>query len=370
VTITGANLANASRVNFGSAAAAITSDTDGQITVTSPAGSAGTVDVTVTTPGGTSAITQADQFAYQPPPAVVPQPATTSTSSTATFTAKVNPGGLLTTVHWEYGLDASYRGPGFSGNVFDQSTPREVVASDSSDHVVTLSVSHLIPDALYHVRLVASNASGTTVSSDLTFRTPRAPSPQAPVIGRTENAAPVGSIFVLQNGKFVPLTEAQQLPSGTVVDALKGSVNITVATGVKGKTFTATFAGAVFKITQARSGPTKGLTTLSLVDGAFAGAPSYQSCKAGRSADGSGSAHAARLSSRILQTLRSRERGGRFRSVGRYAAGTVLGTVWDTIDRCDGTEIVVHQGIVTVTDFVHHRTIRLHAGQRYLARAR
>ena len=38
------------------------------ITCTSPAGSAGTVDVTVTTPGGTSATNIADQFTYVAPP--------------------------------------------------------------------------------------------------------------------------------------------------------------------------------------------------------------------------------------------------------------------------------------------------------------
>ena len=35
-----------------------------QITATSPAGTAGTVDVTVTGPGGTSTTSSADQFTY------------------------------------------------------------------------------------------------------------------------------------------------------------------------------------------------------------------------------------------------------------------------------------------------------------------
>jgi hypothetical protein len=53
VTITGTNLSNATAVNFGAKSATITANTPTSVTVTSPSG-AGTVPVTVTTPGGTS----------------------------------------------------------------------------------------------------------------------------------------------------------------------------------------------------------------------------------------------------------------------------------------------------------------------------
>ena len=65
VTVSGTNLADATAVDFGSTAGTITADTGTSITVTSPAGE-GTVDVTVTTPGGTSPISSADQFSYPP----------------------------------------------------------------------------------------------------------------------------------------------------------------------------------------------------------------------------------------------------------------------------------------------------------------
>lgn len=64
VTITGSGLGGATGVSFGGAAAQFTIDSDTQITATSPPGS-GTVDVTVVTPGGTSATSPADQFSYQ-----------------------------------------------------------------------------------------------------------------------------------------------------------------------------------------------------------------------------------------------------------------------------------------------------------------
>jgi eukaryotic-like serine/threonine-protein kinase len=66
VTITGTDLAGATRVSFGGVAGKITADTGTQITVTSPPGQ-GTVDITVTTPSGTSALTKTDLFAYVSP---------------------------------------------------------------------------------------------------------------------------------------------------------------------------------------------------------------------------------------------------------------------------------------------------------------
>jgi IPT/TIG domain/Carboxypeptidase regulatory-like domain len=70
VTINGANLSSASAVNFGATLGIITADSATSITATSPAESAGTVDVTVTTPGGPSATSSADNFTYVTAPSV------------------------------------------------------------------------------------------------------------------------------------------------------------------------------------------------------------------------------------------------------------------------------------------------------------
>jgi hypothetical protein len=66
VTITGTGFTGATVVSFGSASAtALTIQSDTQLTVTTPlVTSAGTVDVTVTTPAGRSATSPADQFIY------------------------------------------------------------------------------------------------------------------------------------------------------------------------------------------------------------------------------------------------------------------------------------------------------------------
>jgi hypothetical protein len=129
-----------------------------------------------------------------------------------------------------------------------------------------------------------------------------------------------------------------------------------------------TFGGALFGISQARTRITKGLTTLSLLEGAFPGAPTYATCKVRKAADDP-TAQAASLSSKILQTLRASDRSGRFATRGRYSAATTRGTAWTTSDRCNGTLTSVQRGTVVVADFVTRKTVTLHAGQSFLARA-
>ena len=71
VTITGTNLSNASAVTFGATAATgWTVNSATQITATAPANSAGTYDIRVTTAGGTSAVSAADQYTYINAPTV------------------------------------------------------------------------------------------------------------------------------------------------------------------------------------------------------------------------------------------------------------------------------------------------------------
>jgi hypothetical protein len=65
VVIEGKELVGASAVKFGSTgAASFTVDSASKVTATSPPGAAGAVDVTVTTPGGTSPAGAVDRFTY------------------------------------------------------------------------------------------------------------------------------------------------------------------------------------------------------------------------------------------------------------------------------------------------------------------
>jgi DNA-binding beta-propeller fold protein YncE len=216
---------------------------------------------------------------------------------------------------------------------------------------------------VYRCEVTATNGAGSTTQTSA----PTTVGPGPPLLGRLVNAAPVsGKVFVVIKGQLVPMTGATQIRSGAEVDALHGTVSLTSATGRGKATQTGTFGGAVFKVTQARAGAHRGLTTLKLVEGAFKGAPTYATCKVHKKAL---DASAAASSSRTLQLLRASAHG-KFRTTGRYSAATVRGTKWTIADRCDGTltRDVTHS--VAVTDFVRHKTIILHAGQSYLAKKR
>ncbi len=88
VTITGTGFTDATQVNFGTTSATyVVVNSTTQITATSPAGAVGTVDVTVATPGGTSAVVSADQFSYVAMPTVTTvSPALGSTAGGTSIT--------------------------------------------------------------------------------------------------------------------------------------------------------------------------------------------------------------------------------------------------------------------------------------------
>jgi hypothetical protein len=300
---------------------------------------------------------------------------TAVTDSGAGFQGSVNPEGLPTTVFFQYGLDKRYSQAGGSGANYTTQTGSQSVGSDFTNHAVgPVTVSGLLPNALYHLRLVATNSAGTTFGQDVTFTTASAPLPGSPTLGQSFNIAPVsGLVLVLIHGHLVPLTQLQQLPAGVTVDSLHGTFQLTTATGGGGsahdaaakgkrvKTQTGKFGGAVVRLHQTRSGANRGLTTLMLVESAFKGAPGQAICNA----HGAGDAHAAKAS-KVIQLLHASAHG-KFSTSGRYSAATVRGTVWTMSARCDGTLTHVITDSVAVTDFVRHRTIVLHAGQSYLA---
>ena len=83
-----------------------------------------------------------------------------------------------------------------------------------------------------------------------------------------------------------------------------------------------------------------------------------------------GRATAAVEADRVVRRVWGSGNRGRFRTRGRYSSGLVRGTVWLTVDRCDGTLTRVRRGKVIVRDFGLDRTVVVRAGERYLARAR
>ena len=333
---------------------------------------------------------QPGQFTYfsleEPPTNTIgvgspPTPGTTSPpkvgTSSASFSGTVNPEGLATTAFFQYGLDLRYTKLHASGPNYDHQTPARLVGSDFNDHSFTAQVKGLVPNAIYHVRLVAKNGDGTTFGPDVVFKTDKDGAPGPPIAGKNFNVSATGLVLVKLHGVFVPLTELRKIPNGTIINALHGTLTLTTAGGTqhttlstnakkkkkkskKAKTQTGKFGGAVFKVTQSRSG----LATLSLVSHAFKGAPTFASCKAKK-----GKAATARVSKKVLQLLHASGHG-KFRTKGRYAAATVRGTIWTTADRCDGTLVHAIKDTVTVNDLVRHKTIILRQGHSYLALAK
>ena len=97
----------------------------------------------------------------QPAPTITTAAATNVTTTAAALNGMVNPNGAMTTtVHFEYGITTGY-GTSTSNQMFTGTTNQNVTAN----------ISGLIPNTLYHFRLVGSNSGGTTNGNDLTFMT-------------------------------------------------------------------------------------------------------------------------------------------------------------------------------------------------------
>jgi hypothetical protein len=297
-----------------------------------------------------------------------------SDSGAVTFSAAVHPRGRATTAFFQFGLALRYREPRPAHVLYDQSTPTVHLAPAFGIYSVSGRASGLVPNAIYNLRLVARSSAGTVYSPNATFRTAKDPAPRRPLIASKANLAPASGLVLIRPGLlapsgmseaarlvsgpgFRPLTEPRRLPVDSQIDARAGALRLTVAGPNPGETQQATLAGGLFSLAQSSQAPTRGLTTVNLVEGAFPGAPTYDSCATHPFA--------------VLQTVRARDQHGRFLTLTRDSSATAsaAGTAWDTIVRCDGTVTVVHQGTVTLSDFQLHLTVTVRAGQHFLALA-
>lgn len=189
----------------------------------------------------------------------------------------------------------------------------------------------------------------------------RAATAPSPTFAKTVVVQPVsGAVLVRTPGAayYTRLTAARAVPVGTLVDTTAGRVTLTSANPAPGGVQSGQFFKGRFQVRQPASGG--GLVSLLLRD-----TSQRQVACTPRPAR---PAHAAAVTKRILGLLRGTAKG-HFRTVGRFSAATVLGTDWGVRDRCDGTLTVVRTGVVTVRDFVLHRTVTVRTGQTYLAKA-
>ena len=207
VTITGAGFTNATAVKFGAATATFTIDSATQITATAPAGAAGTVDITVTTPGGTSAISPIDRFTYQPAPAV------TNISPNA---GPLTSGTVITITGTNFTNGATVK----FGN-----TPAASVTYNS-DTSITVTAPAGLAGAV-DITVTTTGGTSTTSAAD------RYIYQNAPVISSATTATTIQNApftYTIAASNTPTSFSANGLPSGLLLNASTGVISGTVAT--------------------------------------------------------------------------------------------------------------------------------------------
>ncbi len=115
------------------------------------------------TPPATTGSQQTFKTASPPPPPPAPVATTGAAGPIGTFSATVggtvNPNGLATTYHFDYGTTTAY----------GSSTPETSAGSDSLNHHVSAALTPLLPLTTYHYRLVATGGGQTVEGNDASF---------------------------------------------------------------------------------------------------------------------------------------------------------------------------------------------------------
>jgi hypothetical protein len=182
VTVTGKNLTGASGVTFGGVAGKILRDASAtSVTVAAPPHAAGSADVRVRTPGGTSPVTAADRYTYAVPGAVTDPAIDGVTTTGATLT-------------WTNPTDAGFRGVMIrraSGTVPPATPGSGTLAATTSGAVDLWTDAGLTPGATYSYALFADDGTvyGHAAGAHLTVALPVRPSLSGTVTG--SSGAPV-----------------------------------------------------------------------------------------------------------------------------------------------------------------------------------
>ena len=189
---------------------------------------------------------------------------------------------------------------------------------------------------------------------------------------RTVNLVPLQGDVVIsypRSATKVRIQEPVQVPAGTRVDADAGYVEVISDRNGRGAPQQATFWNDAFAVDYTRvvtPGARRGRRRR-------ASNPITELKLTGRCASSTRLSRPVFSRRYAVSAARRKRRGlfgsgkGRFRTRGRYGAGTVRGTTWYTENRCDGTLFEVTSGVVNVRDFGLGRTVSVRRGQGYLA---
>jgi hypothetical protein len=116
------------------------------------------------------------------------------TDTQATLAGTVDPQGQLTSYAFQYGTTTAY----------GQQTALTSAGSGSADVPVRADLAGLTPGTTYHYRVIATNASGTTVGADQTFRTNGTAPPPPPVPSATTGTASSSGGSATLTGSVTP----------------------------------------------------------------------------------------------------------------------------------------------------------------------
>jgi hypothetical protein len=158
---------------------------------------------------------------------------------------------------------------------------------------------------------------------------------------------------------FVEVRGPRSVPVGSTIDTKAGTAKLTAAT-VEKQFQSGVFAGSRFVLHQ-RAG-NRGVVELDLRPSVAARRSCVLTSRRARAA------LRRKPPPKLLARLEA-EVKGQFRTTGRYSSASAHGTSWQMSERCDGTLTRVLSDIVTVRDFHRHRSVSVHAGHSYLARA-
>jgi hypothetical protein len=124
-----------------------------------------------------------------PTPTATTDGASNITSSSAVLNGTVNPNGLTTTVHFQYGTRTNY----------GSTTANQTYTGGTQS--VSANIPRLSPNTTYHFRLVETDNGVTRYGSDMTFRTFK---PTGPPVVATSAATNVASFSATLNGSVYP----------------------------------------------------------------------------------------------------------------------------------------------------------------------
>jgi autotransporter passenger strand-loop-strand repeat protein len=258
VTITGTGFTGATGVSFGGTAATsfnVVSAT--QITAKAPAGTAGTVDLTVATAAGTSATSTADRFSYVAAPTITTQPTavTVSAGQPATFTVAAAGTGSLT-YQWQKFI---------GGNWVNVSTSNTSAFTGATSPTFTITSPQTSDAGTYWV--VVTNAGGSVDSSAVSLTVNAVPvAPTVTTNPTSQTVAAGSSVTFISAASGTPTPTVQwQVSTGGAFTNIAGATSptytFTATASMNGYRFQAVFTNSAGTATTSAATLTTTTTT-------------------------------------------------------------------------------------------------------------